>query len=410
MKKRFLGIILSFAIVMCGTMVASAKPVFESKPEVLEINVDDTVYSETKIQQLTESKLDLDNGVVMFYGRDLDVNKINNIYLTDVNAPKLYDSIGNSKSTISSSEMNTQISEENLENQGLDRNHEDDNFVTETYAVLIKHYNGRYSISYESTTYPLEAKDDIELYFDNVLSPDSLSTLTKEFVENSNTTMAADSFIAVDVQDNNSFSNYYKPSGYNPPQQFLMLMYKKQITYLAYKMADAIADYDYYVINPIVNITPGNSLTQTYPQFKNAIVVIGAQTDIWRNYEADSMFQGKPDEATVNPLKPANYSYSISVGIPKSFSFGFSWTPTNKISRTSTFDAGYFNNFYGGQDSSKKWCISTSRFSYSMAASLRSWGSWFTFDVNTSVKTLFQNQGLDSAVWAGTRKNLSYQA
>ncbi len=150
-----------------------------------------------------------------------------------------------------------------------------------------------------------------------------------------------------------SISYVNKPTGYNPPQEFLMLMYRKEITYLAYKIADAIADYDYYVIDPIVNITPDNSLSQTYPQFTNAIVVIGVQTDIYRNYDVDSMIQGKPDEATVNPLKPANYSYSISAGIPPSISVGFSWTPTNKVSRTSTFDAGYFNNFYGGQNSTK---------------------------------------------------------
>lgn len=415
MKKRFLSIALTLAIIMGGTMAASAIPTLESKSEVLTINMDNVTYTDAKIQQLTESKMDLSNGVVMFYGRNLDVNKINNMYLSDVKVPKLYDSTDKSKSTIRSNDMNTQISGDALENQGLDRNHEDDNFVTETYAVLIKKFNGRYSISYESTTYPSEAKADMEIYFDDVLSPDSLDSLTTEFIESSgveNTTMEAPSgsFIAVDVRDNNSFSNYYKPTGYNPPQEFLMLMYRKEITYLAYKIADAIADYDYYVINPIVNITPGNSLSQTYPQFKNAIVVIGAQTDIYRNYDVDSMIQGKPDEATVNPLKPANYSYSISAGIPPSISVGFSWTPTNKVSRTSTFDAGYFNNFYGGQDSTKKWCISTSRFNYSMGASLRSSGSWFTFDVNTSVKTLFQNQGLDSAVWAGTRKNLSYQA
>lgn len=91
-------------------------------------------------------------------------------------------------------------------------------------------------------------------------------------------------------------------------------------------------------------------------------------------------------------------------------SFGFSWTPTNKVTRTATFSESYFNNFYGGQNHSRKWCISTTEFSYKMGAYLRSKGSYFAFNADTQIKTLFQNQGLDSAKWSGNPKTLSYSA
>ena len=80
MIKRFLSIALTLAIIMGGTMAASAIPTLESKSEVLTINMDNVTYTDAKIQQLTESKMDLSNGVVMFYGRNLDVNKINNMF------------------------------------------------------------------------------------------------------------------------------------------------------------------------------------------------------------------------------------------------------------------------------------------------------------------------------------------
>ena len=61
MIKRFLSIALTLAIIMGGTMAASAIPTLESKSEVLTINMDNVTYTDAKIQQLTESKMDLSN-------------------------------------------------------------------------------------------------------------------------------------------------------------------------------------------------------------------------------------------------------------------------------------------------------------------------------------------------------------
>lgn len=280
--------------------------------------------------------------------------------------------------------------------------------INSTYAIISTNVNNKIMLSYYSFTYDPIASDDMEYYFDEALSVNNIKNISNEFSSVQQRKAMTRGTIVQDIQDNNTFFDYYYPTGMN--NSYLMKMYKKTITYQAVKVNDAISDYDFYYIVPYVRITPGNSLSQQYSQYKNAIVVIGSQTDINRKYTVDSLIDGTPDNSTVEAMKPKDYSYSLSVGMDGTVSIGFSWTPTNKVTRTTTFDQEYFNNFYGGQDSSRKWCISTTQFSYRMGAYLRSQGSYFAFDVNTQVKTLFQNEALSSARWSSNPMTLSYSA
>lgn len=341
---------------------------------------------------------------IAFYGKNLDVDEIVNTYFSDPSILKLNDA--NLPATTSKNDITEPIlsSTENIGTVPVTNTTD----IKSTYAIIATNVNNTIMLSYHSFTYEPIAEEDMEYYFNEALSVDNITTLANEFsMEKQSDTMTRGTIVQ-DLQDTDEFFDYYYPTGMT--SSYLMKMYKKNVTYQAVKVNDAIADYDYYYIVPYVRITPGNSLSQQYSQYKNAIVVIGAQTDINRKYSVDSLIDGTPDNSTVETMKAKDYSYSLSVGTDGTVSIGFSWTPTNKVTRTTTFDQEYFNNFYGGQDSSRKWCISTTQFSYRMGAYLRSQGSYFAFDVNTQVKTLFQNEALSSARWSSNPMTLSYSA
>lgn len=351
-----------------------------------------------------KSSIDQVGKTVTFYGKHLNVDEIIETYFSDtsilkLNEPKLLETEANKN-------MSELDGSDTINSGTLPVTKTTD--INSTYAIISTNVNNKIMLSYYSFTYDPIASDDMEYYFDEALSVNNIKNISNEFSSVQQRKAMTRGTIVQDIQDNNTFFDYYYPTGMN--NSYLMKMYKKTITYQAVKVNDAISDYDFYYIVPYVRITPGNSLSQQYSQYKNAIVVIGSQTDINRKYTVDSLIDGTPDNSTVEAMKPKNYSYSLSVGMDGTVSIGFSWTPTNKVTRTTTFDQEYFNNFYGGQDSSRKWCISTTQFSYRMGAYLRSQGSYFAFDVNTQVKTLFQNEALSSARWSSNPMTLSYSA
>lgn len=351
-----------------------------------------------------KSSIDKVGKTVTFYGKHLNVDEIIETYFSDtsilkLNEPKLLETEANKN-------MSELDGSDTINSGTLPVTKTTD--INSTYAIISTNVNNKIMLSYYSFTYDPIASDDMEYYFDEALSVNNIKNISNEFSSVQQRKAMTRGTIVQDIQDNNTFFDYYYPTGMN--NSYLMKMYKKTITYQAVKVNDAISDYDFYYIVPYVRITPGNSLSQQYSQYKNAIVVIGSQTDINRKYTVDSLIDGTPDNSTVEAMKPKNYSYSLSVGMDGTVSIGFSWTPTNKVTRTTTFDQEYFNNFYGGQDSSRKWCISTTQFSYRMGAYLRSQGSYFAFDVNTQVKTLFQNEALSSARWSSNPMTLSYSA
>lgn len=351
-----------------------------------------------------KSSIDQVGKTVTFYGKHLNVDEIIETYFSDtsilkLNEPKLLETEANKN-------MSELDGSDTINSGTLPVTKTTD--INSTYAIISTNVNNKIMLSYYSFTYDPIASDDMEYYFDEALSVNNIKNISNEFSSVQQRKAMTRGTIVQDIQDNNTFFDYYYPTGMN--NSYLMKMYKKTITYQAVKVNDAISDYDFYYIVPYVRITPGNSLSQQYSQYKNAIVVIGSQTDINRKYTVDSLIDGTPDNSTVEAMKHKNYSYSLSVGMDGTVSIGFSWTPTNKVTRTTTFDQEYFNNFYGGQDSSRKWCISTTQFSYRMGAYLRSQGSYFAFDVNTQVKTLFQNEALSSARWSSNPMTLSYSA
>lgn len=351
-----------------------------------------------------KSSIDQVGKTVTFYGKHLNVDEIIETYFSDtsilkLNEPKLLETEANKN-------MSELDGSDTINSGTLPVTKTTD--INSTYAIISTNVNNKIMLSYYSFTYDPIASDDMEYYFDEALSVNNIKNISNEFSSVQQRKAMTRGTIVQDIQDINTFFDYYYPTGMN--NSYLMKMYKKTITYQAVKVNDAISDYDFYYIVPYVRITPGNSLSQQYSQYKNAIVVIGSQTDINRKYTVDSLIDGTPDNSTVEAMKPKDYSYSLSVGMDGTVSIGFSWTPTNKVTRTTTFDQEYFNNFYGGQDSSRKWCISTTQFSYRMGAYLRSQGSYFAFDVNTQVKTLFQNEALSSARWSSNPMTLSYSA
>jgi hypothetical protein len=190
MKKCVISIVLSIAIVMCGLITVSANDISTEKSNILAVNLDANKSSDNQIKQSAMSKLAANNNTVIFYGRNLDIEKINSTYLSDVKTPKLSESRQSSTNDLVS----------------IDHN------ITETYAVLVKQYNGIYSISYESATYVPEAKVDMESYFNEVLSTKNINGLAQEFINRDvteNVAMVAaapsGSYIAGDIQDNNTF-------------------------------------------------------------------------------------------------------------------------------------------------------------------------------------------------------------
>lgn len=396
-KLRLLSCVLAVCLLFTALNISASAQTNSNDLMLVDYNQQSRNSSREINRHIAQS-----GNTIAFYGKNLDVDEIVDTYFSDPSILKLNDAdlpASTSKNDITEPILS---STENIGTVPVTSTTD----IKSTYAIIATNVNNTIMLSYHSFTYEPIAEKDMEYYYNEALSVDNITTLANEFSMEKRNTMTRGTVVQ-DLQDTDEFFDYYYPTGMN--SSYLMKMYKKNVTYQAVKVDDAIADYDFYYIVPYVRITPGNSLSQQYSQYKNAIVVIGAQTDINRKYSVDSLIDGTPDNSTVETMKAKNYSYSLSVGTG-GISIDFSWTPTNKVTRTTTFDQEYFNNFYGGQDSSRKWCISTTQFYYRMGAYLRSQGSYFAFDVNTQVKTLFQNEALSSARWSSNPMTLSYLA
>lgn len=393
--------VLSFCIILCllftVTNISISAQTTQNHLMIVNYNQQTRIAS-----QEINSYINQAGNTVAFYGKHLDVDEIVESYFSDpailklknVNTPMVFSESSVEEPVVSSTVNGSTLPVISTTN------------IRSTYAIIATNINNQVVLSYYSFTYDPNAEDDMDFYYNEALSVDNVTNLANTFAIEKQNESITRSTLVQDIRDTDTFFDYYYPLG--GPNGYLMKMYQKNITYQAVKLDDAISDYDYYYIVPYVRITPGNSLTQEFPEYINAPVVIGAQTSIYRKYTVDSLIDGTPDDSTVEPMEPKDYSYSLSLDSHGTIAIGFSWTPTNKVTRTTTFDDGYFSNFYGGQDASRKWCISTTQFTYKMGAYVRSRGSHFVFNVNTQVKTLFQNQGLSDAKWSGNPMTLSY--
>lgn len=336
---------------------------------------------------------------VVFYGKSLDVETINQTYFPEDTlvlnpTKKQLESKPLQKDNISNQENKEQV---DIKEESL----------CQTYAIVATNIADKINLSYYSFCYP--AGMEIECIWNEVLSEENIKKIALKFSEEKRIEIQTRGTLVDDITDNTSYYDTYYPISMT--SSFRMKMYEKNITYQAYKINDDIKEYDFYYVTAYVSITPGNNIIQDYPEYKNALVVIGSQTDITKGKSTDSFIEVAPNNSSAETLiQDKDYSYSLSIGLDRTVSIGFSWTPANKVTRTTSLTDNNFMNFYGGQDSKRHWCISTNTFTYKQGAYIRSYGSNFSCNVNTQVKTLFQNQALSDAKWSGNSMSLSYNA
>ena len=204
------------------------------------------------------------------------------------------------------------------------------------------------------------------------------------------------------------------------------MVFKKDITYQATLVANELEAEDLYVIVAYVNITPGNSISSSEAEqlanttglynssYSNAIVVQGVRT-IFENMfpEYDYYISMSPN----NSLSDANgQSITVSLGLPPSVSVSYdlSFSTASTVSMETSFDAdgqckvqfegtlSFWDNIFLNP------CLSTDPFSYTAGVYLSSGGNVLYTSAATDVLFYFQYPGEDSAVWAGSARELYY--
>lgn len=408
MKKRLLKVL---TIMMCVSMLGlSCKLPAETSVSAGSFSNEAILFSWEEVKN--KSFLDLSKDIVI-YGKDLDVEYINEQIFQDVKTLKLSDAAKGDTSDVHCISARSSENDRNLnKNRGIaPEDLCDQYYETKTVGAFLVNTGNDKILGYSSISYPkgtnLPLSDEKIKEAVQVNYKDFVSSLFQKDL----TTHTKDSSVLVlHVRDYNAVFDYYTPNFNNPPQSFRMRMLDYKVDYYAYKEADLIEGTDYFIIETDVEVTPGNSGLQEYPQFKNAPVVIGVQPNMWTAYSADKLLSGYPDDGDLSYTMTAGSTYNFSIGAPGSFSFGFTWTPGNKVTRTTLVDRtnGVYNNFYGGQNSNLKYCISTTCFTLKCAARFSSIGKLLKINVSTGFKTFFQNESLSDAKWNVPSKVLRY--
>lgn len=417
--KKVWSLVLSSVML---TNIFTAVPVNANEyihDNIFMYNVDENADSYTRdskqILDLNEELYTSGNAVVV-YGHNLDVDYFNHTLFKDTAILK----ITPSDEPVSSSKETTTTANNSRENQ-LNQNKTDDMIaltpcelyegqdtsVTETYAIIAYNNNGKITLRYCSINYPIMISvSERESIYSECLNDTNLQELTQEFVARKSVRSA----IADDVTDTNDAYRFYTPN--NSSQSYKMLMYQKNITMQAHKVDDLMSDRDFYYFTADAYVTPGNSLPQTYPNYKNAIVVSGAQTDFWlpSSKPNDQIYSASPIDNSLVDMVAGSYTFPISVGIDSGgdISLSFTWTPTNPVKRSSMNDGRRFNNAYLGNSSFFKYCISTSQFSYQLGCAARVFDGPMRMNAQNCIRVHFQNQPTSAMEWITNTFLLSY--
>ena len=383
-------------------------------PNIIMYNADVSASSMKRASRSLENlraNLNVDGNTVVIYGHDIDVNYYHeNLFQSDSILKIIPKEITDEpvvevdiRQSVSESDA---ISDDEIVLTPCGINEGTDGCKTETYAILAHNNGGAISLKYYTINYPKDMlEDDLEFYYSDFLETDNLQNIADKYaVERANGT------IVKDVQDDNTAVRYYTPV--NSTKKYAMTMYKKDTTIQASKASDDMADRDFYYFIGYCTVTPGNSLSQQYPEYKNAIVVTGAQTDFWLDSTKpnDAIVDGTPLDMSIVDMKSGDQSCSLSVGLDGTVSLSFNWAPTNPVRRSSMRDARRFNNAYFGNSSSKKYCISTSTFTYNLGCYVRSYGSKMSANGQNCVRVYFQNQSTSDMEWITDTFSLSYDA
>lgn len=411
--KKIWSLVLSSAML---TSIFTTSPVNATEYEddyIVMYNVDentDSLARDSKQIQDLNDELYTSGKAVVVYGHNLDVDYFNQTLFKDTAILKITPS---DEPTTTSKEISTETN--NSRESQLNQNRTDDMIaltpcdlyegqdtsVSETYAIIAYNNNGKITLRYCSVNYPLIiSASEREGIYSECLADANLENLTQEFVAERSTR----STIVDEAIDTNSAYRYYAPS--NSTQTYRMLMFQKNTTLQAIKVNDSMADRDFYYFVAYASVTPGNSLTQENPNYKNAIVVCGAQTDFWLSSSNpdDEIYACAPLSSSLVDVTTGSHTYSIS----SDFSVSFNWTPRNPVVRSSMNDGRRFNNAYFGDSSLYRYCISTSEFSYELGCAARVYENTMRMNAQNSVRVYFQNQATSAMEWIANSFVLSY--
>ena len=428
-KKRIVSFLVSITVLLGQfSFVVMADDITYINEEISTV-VSTKLLEKCRIfmyDDLKKNSLCLEDGITVIYGRNISLNNVFDDKDLAININSVRES-----------------SDNNVSDEGK-------SIYCDTYMIMFMKKGKRVDVNYVSVEYESDVNvETIDKFVSAEHSDYAIKNRIKEFInsqiidttsaynseqnvtDGTNSTKASTTQVVLSVRDTGYYIANYVTTATSliPSASYPVMVYKKDITYQAISIASNLQDSELYVIYAFVNVTPGNCMDSDTAalntsldaadlyntQYKNAISIKAVKTSFENTYPRYDYFIDMSPKNSISDVE--GLTLPISLGVPPAISASFDLVVSSapRTDMTVVFDP------YG--TSSVKFeaykvvslfpieaCMITERFSFGAGVYMESGGQVLSMNVATTIKYYFINKGEDSAIWAGSEREMYYDS
>lgn len=419
--KKIVIIILMLSVLMSSLQISSsalniedglvANERIQESYEAYQLYSDRTIIS---CQDFVSKKMSLEDGVTVIYGKNIDVyagKLFNQTQFKSCEKNILHDAVNNPNAFNCSTECITYMLICMKQDNIIDAE-----YVSVTYEKDVDINVINAFIECETEAYAIDAR------VMNFICDYVSGGLFANNLDNSNNARASSLTTTVQtLRDTNYYiANYTTNTGSVYP----LMIYKKEITYVAQLQANELPEDDLYIIMAYVTVIPGNDISsleaaeyasinrsEIYNStYGNAIALKSIRT-IFENLFPDmDYYINMSPRGSLTDV--AGRTLSISLGLPPSISVEvlLDFVSDSQIDMTTEFDPyGKCVVQFDSSHSILSENLSTEMFNYTAGVYMYSGSTTLSTRVATDIMYYFQPYQSHSAVWSGSAREFYYE-